>query len=95
MGYRHPRGITAQLEVSHVSEQFADDLNSVEPSADGQRGRLPAYTVWNAVVSGAVGRLTVFATAKNLFDTLYLADRSRGMIPGPPRLVQLGVTTRF
>jgi Fe(3+) dicitrate transport protein len=95
VGYAHPRGLAAQVEAVHVGEQFADDLNSVAASPDGQRGLLPAYTVWNVALSWDLRRFTLFATVKNLFDELYLADRARGMVPGPPRLVQAGVSARF
>jgi Fe(3+) dicitrate transport protein len=95
LGYTHPRGLTAQVELVHVGEQFADDLNSVAASADGQRGLVPAYTICNLALSYDLRRVTLYATAKNLFDELYLVDRSRGMIPGPPKLVQAGIATRF
>jgi len=95
LGYSHPRGLTAQFEAVHVGEQFADDLNSAAASADGQRGLIPAHTIGNVAVSWDFRRLTIYATAKNVFDELYLADRSRGMIPGQPRLVQAGIATRF
>jgi Fe(3+) dicitrate transport protein len=95
VGYAHAKGLRAQLEAVYVGEQFGDDLNSVASSADGQRGLLPAFTIWNATLSYDLRKVTLFATAKNLFDELYLADRSRGMIPGPPRLVQAGIATRF
>jgi Fe(3+) dicitrate transport protein len=95
LGYSHPRGLTAQLEAVHVGEQLTDDLNSVVASADGQRGLLPAHTICNIAVSWDFSRLTLYVTAKNVFDELYLVDRSRGMIPGQPRLVQAGLATRF
>jgi Fe(3+) dicitrate transport protein len=95
LGYRHPSGLVAQLEAVHVGEQFADDLNSIAASADGQRGLIPAYTILNLALSLELRRVSLYATAKNLLDELYLVDRSRGMIPGPPRLVQLGIATRF
>ena len=95
VGYGHPRGLTAQIEVVYVGEQFADDLNSITPSADGQRGPIPAYTNCNAALSWDFRRLTLYVTVKNLFDEVYLVDRSRGMIPGAPRLVQAGFATRF
>jgi Fe(3+) dicitrate transport protein len=95
LGYRHPRGVTAQIEAVYVSEQFADDLNTRAASADGQRGLIPSYTIWNLALSYDLPKVTFFVTAKNLFDELYLADRSRGMLPGPPRLVQAGLATRF
>lgn len=95
LGYSAPRGVTAQLEAVYVGEQYTDDLNSVAASADGQRGLMPAYTVLNLALSYELRRLTLYASVKNLLDELYLVDRSRGMIPGSPRLVQLGIATRF
>jgi Fe(3+) dicitrate transport protein len=63
----------------------------------GQLGSIPASTIWNATVNYNAERLntTFFVTAKNLFDSLYIADRSRGILPGTPRLVQGGVKYRF
>jgi Fe(3+) dicitrate transport protein len=95
LGYSHPRGLTAQVEAVHVSEQFGDDLNTVAASADGQRGLVPAHTVCNLAVSWDLSRLSLYVAAKNVFDELYLADRARGMIPGPPRLIQAGLSARF
>jgi Fe(3+) dicitrate transport protein len=97
LGYTHPRGLSAAVEAVHVSDQFGDDLNSILPSADGQRGLIPAYTVWNATASYDIAALhsTVFVTVKNLADRLYIADRARGIVPGSPRLVQAGLSARF
>jgi len=97
VGYSGPAGLTAQIEAVHVSAQFADDLNSVQASADGQRGLIPTYTIWNATLNYEVKALrsVVFVTVKNAFDRLYIADRSRGVLPGPPRLVHAGFTARF
>ena len=95
VGYRHPRGITLQAEAVHVSEQFTDDLNTRVSTADGQRGLVPSSTVWNLALNCDIRKLTLFVTAKNVFDELYIADRSRGLIPGAPRLVQAGLITRF
>jgi Fe(3+) dicitrate transport protein len=97
LGYSHPAGLTAQVEAVFVGDQYADDLNSVAPSADGQRGLLPGFTVWNATLSYDVKALrsSVYVTAKNAFDSLYIADRSRGALPGGPRLFELGLVARF
>lgn len=95
LGYRHPRGVTVQVEAVHVSEQFADDLNTRISTADGQRGLIPTSTVWNLALNCDVGKVTLFVTAKNVFDELSIVDRSRGIIPGSPRLVQAGIVTRF
>jgi len=96
VGYAHPSSLNAQVELIHVSRQFADDLNTVAPSADGQRGRIPAHTIWNASLNVPVGRhLVAFASVKNLFDELYIVDRTRGILPGMPRVAQAGLSARF
>lgn len=99
LGYRHHVGIDARLEAVYVGSQYADFANTEEPAAggNGQAGRLPSYTVWNAAVSYKlpVAGFGVFATAKNLFDTVYIVDRTRGILPGAPRLVQAGVEYTF
>lgn len=94
-GVAHGSGIKAQLEVVHVGPQFADDLNSVISSPDGQRGRIPGSTVWNATLNYDFRRFSFYLSGKNLLNELYIADRSRGLIPGPPRFVQAGISTRF
>ena len=93
VGYIHPSGLEALVEAVHVGSQFGDDLNTIASSADGQRGLLPAHTVWNAAVNYRVEwlRSTVFVAVKNLTDRTFLADRARGMIPGSPRLVHVGL----
>jgi Fe(3+) dicitrate transport protein len=40
-------------------------------------------------------RTTFFVTVKNVFDRLYIADRSRGILPGQPRLLQSGLKVNF
>jgi Fe(3+) dicitrate transport protein len=100
VGYSHPKALDAVLEYVRVSEQFGDDLNSVAPSANGQRGLIPAYGVWNATVNYRIGGLerfapTIFFTAKNLADDTFIVDRRRGIMPGIPRLAQAGVKFRF
>ncbi|HEY0079822.1 MAG TPA: TonB-dependent receptor [Pyrinomonadaceae bacterium] len=96
-GYSHPSGIDALLEANYVSEQFGDDLNTVIPSANGQRGLIPSYTVWNATANYHVERMhsTFFVTFKNLFDRTYIVDRARGILPSSPRLVQGGLKFNF
>ncbi len=96
-GYSHPSGLDAFIEAVHVSSQLTDDLNTIEPTPDGQRGLIPGYTVWNATANYNVESLhtTFFITIKNLFDDLYIVDRTRGILPGSPRLMQAGLKFRF
>jgi Fe(3+) dicitrate transport protein len=94
-GYTHPSGFDVFVEAVHTSRQFGDDLNTVVPTPDGQRGLLPAYTVWNLVVNHEIGRASLYLSVKNLFDDVFIVDRSRGILPGMPRLVHSGVRVRF
>lgn len=97
LGYAHPAGLDLMLEAAHVGPQWADDLNTAAPSADGQRGLLPALTLWNASMNYRVPRLplTIFAAVKNLGDVTAIVDRSRGILPSSPRLVQIGARVAF
>jgi len=100
LGYSHPKGFEALVEYVYVSRQFTDDLNTVAPAANGQRGLIPSYGVWNATVNYRLGGFerfapTAFVTLKNLTDDTFIVDRRRGVMPGIPRLVQGGVKFRF
>jgi Fe(3+) dicitrate transport protein len=94
VGYTHTT-FDARLEAVRTSDQFGDDLNTAAVTPDGQRGLLPGYTVWNAAVNHTRGRATVFMAVKNVFDELFIVDRTRGILPGSPRLVQAGVKVGF
>jgi Fe(3+) dicitrate transport protein len=94
VGYSYS-AFDARLEAVRTSDQFTDDLNTVAPTADGQRGLMAGYTVWNTAVNYTVRRTTLFVTVKNLFDELFIVDRTRGILPGSPRLVQAGVKLGF
>ena len=41
LGFAHERWFDFSIEASSIGAQFGDDLNTLEPSADGQRGGLP------------------------------------------------------
>lgn len=97
IGYSHPIGFDAFVENVFIGRQFGDDLNAVDPSANAQLGAIPAQTYWNATVNYKVEkwRTTFFVTAKNIFDRTFIVDRSRGILPAQPRLVQTGVKISF
>ncbi|HEX4855931.1 MAG TPA: TonB-dependent receptor [Limnobacter sp.] len=85
-----------EVEAQHVGKQFSDFANTVAPSADGQRGEIDGFTVWNAALNYKLDKSTsAFFAAKNLFDRNYIADRTRGIVIGMPRLVQVGVKYSF
>lgn len=99
-GYSHASGFDASVEALNTGAQFSDDLNSLAVSANGQRGLILSYTVWNATVNYRIGKLeryapTVFVAVKNLADETYIVDRRRGIMVGIPRLVHGGVKFKF
>jgi len=97
IGYSHPIGIDVRFEQVYVATMLADELNTESPTANGQAGRIPEYLIYNASVNYTYEPwgTTVFFTAKNITDKVYIADRTRGVLPGTPRLFQFGVQVRF
>jgi Fe(3+) dicitrate transport protein len=94
--YTHAKGVNVVVENVYTGKQFADDLNTIGGTPDGQRGLLPGNALWNASLNVPVGpRATLFATTKNLTDRLTIVDRSRGLLPGIPRLIQFGFRFTF
>lgn len=97
IGLRHRAGIDLSAEAVHVGRQYGDPVNTRVLVADGQQGPLAANTIWNVAANWTAAPLgvTLFATVKNVFDAVVLVDRTRGLLPGMPRLVQLGLERRF
>lgn len=97
VGLRTDFGLDVELEAVYTSSAYTDDLNTVDVVANGQRGEIPGYTVWNLAANYGLDACDcrLFFTAKNLTDKLYVADMSRGLVPGMPRLVQAGFEVRF
>jgi Fe(3+) dicitrate transport protein len=86
-----------RLEAVHVGEQFGDAANTRITVADGQQGVIGSAVIFNATANLALARFgtTLFATAKNLTDRRYVVDRTRGLLPGLPRRVQIGLSQRL
>lgn len=97
IGYQHPAGVEARVEAVFVDGQYADFANTRDPNGTGQVGRIDDYTIWNLALNWRLPGTgwTFFATAKNVTDKTYIVDRTRGILPGSPRLVQGGVEYRF
>jgi Fe(3+) dicitrate transport protein len=86
-----------QLEAVHVGEQYADFAETESPTADGQRGEISSYTIYNAAVNYKMPayKTTLFLVGKNIFDKDYIVDRTRGILTGTPALVQVGARYDF
>jgi Fe(3+) dicitrate transport protein len=98
LAFDHPAGVNLGVDASFVTSQFADNFETVAPTANGRNGQIPAYRVWNA--SGAYrlpwSGVSVFGTVKNVFDATYISSRRpEGIRAGLPRMVHLGVRTAF
>ncbi len=97
LGYGFRDAFDLRLEAVAVSRQYGDALNTGVVVPDGQQGPITGYRLWNAAATytHAGTRTTLFVTARNLTDRLYVADRTRGLVPGLPRTVQAGVVQTF
>lgn len=97
VGWTPPRGPDVRVEAVRIAAQFGDPVNTGTTVADGQQGPIPAVTLWNVAANWFVPalRVTFFGSMKNVFDELYIADRTRGLLPGTPRWVQVGASHSF
>lgn len=88
--------LKGEIEAQYVGSQYSDFANTVAPTADGQKGEIAGYTVWNASVNYRFDKsLSAFVTGKNLLDKTYIVDRTRGIQVGMPRLIQVGFNYAF
>jgi Fe(3+) dicitrate transport protein len=82
--------LTAQL--SHVGKTFSDANNTVNPSANGNNGLIPSYTITDMTATFKFSKmLNIKAGINNLFDERYLTRRAGGY-PGPGALPADGRT---
>ncbi len=85
------------IENVYIGKQFTDDLNTINPTANGQRGLIGSQMYFNATANYKIEKWdsTIFVTTKNLFDRLFIVDRTRGIYPSSPRLIQFGWKWNF
>lgn len=95
------KGISATWLLSSVGAVFADAANTEAPSANGQVGRLPGYTVQDLSATWHfLGNYTLRAGINNLTDARYATRRAGGypgpgLLPGEGRTWYAGVGARF
>lgn len=76
-------GLSTTLQFSYVDKSFADPLNTVTPTANGARGVVPAYGLWDWYASYRLGRgFTLRGGVSNLTNRSYFTKRPT-MYPGP------------
>ncbi|MFT4033584.1 MAG: TonB-dependent receptor, partial [Siphonobacter sp.] len=77
------RGFTATLQYSFVAKTFADPLNTVQPTANGAKGIVPSYGLWDLYAGYRLGRrFTVKGGISNIANKSYFTKRPT-MYPGP------------
>jgi len=77
------KGLILNAQVSYVADAFADANNTVKPTANGQNGLIPSYTVID--LSGTYNfseKLNLKAGVNNLSNVMYFTRRAGGY-PGP------------
>lgn len=94
VGARHRSGSELRVEMVAIGEQFGDAANTRVLVADGQQGTLAGNALWNVTANVPVPRssLSAWVAVKNLTDRTVVVDRTRGLLPGLPRLVQVGLS---
>ncbi len=89
--------IQAEFEGVYTGEMFTDDVNSVTPSANGQRGLIDDAWQFNLAAAYKIPNTQVKLTlaVRNLADKTFIVDRSRGILVNEPRAATVGVDLAF
>ena len=77
------KGFLLTGQLSYVGETFSDANNTILPTANGQTGLIPSYTVTDLTATYKISStMNIKAGVNNLFDTRYFTRRAGGY-PGP------------
>lgn len=77
------KGFLLTGQVSHVGETYSDANNTVTPTANGQNGLIPSYTVTDITATYKFSKgFNIKAGLNNAFDERYFTRRAGGY-PGP------------
>ena len=97
-GYKNAL-ITAQF--NYVDETFSDANNTILPTANGQNGLIPSYTITDLTASYKFSKaLNIKAGINNLFNERYFTRRAGGypgpgVLPGDGRTFFVSVGAKF
>ena len=92
--YAHQLGFSFGLNGSYVSEQFADNVNTLIGSSNGRTGLIPSYLIWDFSGQYQFRNLPLRGSLsiKNLFNRKYIASRRpEGIKPGLFRQMMVGL----
>ena len=78
--------ISLTAQINYVDKTYSDANNTVKPTANGQTGLIPSYSVTDLTVTYKPSKkLNLKAGLNNLFDKRYFTRRAGGY-PGPGAL---------
>ena len=85
--------LSMMAHLTYVSEQFADELNTIIPNPDGRTGLIEAYKVIDLSANYQVNKyLGLMLSVRNLTNERYIASRRpQGIRLGLPRYIMGGV----
>ena len=95
------RGYSLSLQYSYVGESFSDPQNTLTPTANGARGLVPAYGLWDLDVSAPIlPQVRLRAGVNNLLNTSYFTKRpvfypDPGIWPSDGRNVYLTIMLKI
>lgn len=96
--FAHNTGWMLMLAMQHTGAQFTDIRNTIDPSANGQAGRLNAFRVVDAGLRHQWEKYKLHSslTIRNLFDARYAyTRRPQGTRVGLPRMLFVGLSKEF
>jgi Fe(3+) dicitrate transport protein len=77
------KDILLTYQLSHTSASYSDANNTEKPTANGQNGLIPAYTIHDLSATYTISeRFNIRAGVNNLADKAYFTRRAGGY-PGP------------
>ncbi|PPD31916.1 MAG: TonB-dependent receptor [Methylomonas sp.] len=83
IGMETPWGLDIRFGVQGIGQQFSDTENTLAETADGQRGIIAGYTLFNASANYKVNKnVNIFMNGYNLSDKKFIASRIDGIQPG-------------
>ena len=87
--------ISASLQYSYLSKQFADASNAIETS-NAVGGLIPSYSVVDLSMDYSIKKLSFSAGINNVWNKLYFTRRAEGypgpgILPSDPRTFYIGL----
>ncbi len=98
LSFSTPFGLSANIIMNYIGDQFTDELNTVAPSNNGRIGLLDAYYTLDGGIQYYVDKInTTFSISiKNMTNERYISTRRpQGIRVGLPTFVSLGIDTKF